>query len=67
MTRPTGQTTQQQTTQPKKVTTETSMSEPAIIREEGLSNEQVCMTSIYVHNLVCVPNTFFRIYAETIP
>jgi hypothetical protein len=51
MTRPTGQTTQQQTAQPKNVATETSMSEPTPIRE-GLSNEQVCMTLIYVRYLV---------------
>jgi len=38
------------------------MSEPAPIREEGLSNEQVCRISIYVRNLVYVPNTFFTIY-----
>ena len=67
MTRTTGQTTLQQTTKPKNIKTETSMSEQAPIREEGLSNEQVCMTSIYVHNLVYVPNSFFPIYVEAIP
>jgi len=67
MTRTTGQTTLQQTTKPKNIKTETSMSEQAPIREEGLSNEQVCMTSIYVHNLVCVPNSFFPTYVEAIP
>ena len=67
MTRTTGQTTLQQTTKPKNIKTETSMSEQAPIREEGLTNEQVCMTPIYVHNLVCVPNSFFPIYVEAIP
>ena len=43
------------------------MLEQAPIREEGLSNEQVCMTPIYVHNLICVPNSFFPIYVEAIP
>jgi len=61
MTRTTGQTTLQQTTKPKNIKTETSMSEQAPIREEGLSN------LIYVHNLVCVPNSSFPIYAEAIP
>ncbi|CAD6333605.1 unnamed protein product [Miscanthus lutarioriparius] len=40
MTRTTGQTTLQQTTKPKNIKTETSMSEQAPTREEGLSNEQ---------------------------
>jgi len=61
MTRTTGQ-----TTKPKNIKTETSMSEQAPTREEGLSNEQVCITPIYVHNLVCVPNSFFPIYVEAI-
>ena len=43
------------------------MSEQAPTREEGLSNEQVCITTIYVDNLVCVPNSFFPIYVEAIP
>ena len=43
------------------------MLEQAPIREEGLSKEQVCMTPIYVHNLICVPNSFFPIYVEAIP
>ena len=67
MTRTTGQTTLQQTTKPKNIKTETSMSEQAPIREEGLSNEQVCITTIYVDNLVCEPNSFFPIYEEAIP
>jgi len=67
MTRTTDQTTLQQTTKPKNIKTETSMSEQAPIREEGLSNEQVCMAPIYVHNLVCVPNSLFPIYVEAIP
>ena len=56
-----------QTTKPKNIKTETSMSEQAPTREEGLSNEQVCITTIYVDNLVCVPNSFFPIYEEAIP
>jgi len=67
MTRTIGQTTLQQTTQPKNIKTETSMSEQVPIREEGLSNEQVCTASVDVHNLVCVPNSFFPIYIEAIP
>ena len=67
MTRTTGQTTLQQTTKPKNIKTETSMSEQVPIREEGLSNEQVCTASVDVHNLVCVPSSFFPIYVEAIP
>ena len=67
MTRTTGQTTPQQITKPKNIKTETSMSEQAPIREQGLSNEQVSTTSFYVPNLICVPNSLFPIYVEAIP
>ena len=33
--------------------------DPNPVRDQGL---QVSMTSIYLHNLVCVPNSLFPIY-----
>jgi len=36
--------------------------DPNPVRDHGLHNRQVSMTSIYLRNLVCVPNSLFPIY-----
>ena len=58
------------TKQPKHKTIETESipnrkereHDPKPIREHGLHNRQASMASIYLPNLVCVPNSLFPIY-----
>ena len=58
------------TIQPKHKTTEIQSipnrkereHDPKPIREHGLHNRQASMASIYLPNLVCVPNSLFPIY-----
>jgi hypothetical protein len=62
--------TDNRTKQPKHKTVETEIipnrkerdHDPKPVCDHGLHNRRVSMTSIYLPNLVCVPDSFFPIY-----